>query len=207
MPIIKDENLLFIHIPKTGGSSITDFFSKNGMEVNLWSKGNHIHPDIPPISSKWDRNNITFSAQHWIPKYIKEYIKDYDYYFKFTFVRNPYTRILSEYFFNPHVNFKGIKYLNEWIPLFLKNIDHCHKLPQSDYVDNTVNYIGKYENLQNHFSNLLTMLGINLNPGLPRLNPSSNNKEELITLITRENLNLINSIYQKDFIDFNYKIV
>jgi hypothetical protein len=51
------------------------------------------------------------------------------------------------------------------------------------------------------------MLGINLNPGLPRLNPSSNNKEELITLITRENLNLINSIYQKDFIDFNYKIV
>ena len=207
MPIIKDKNLLFIHIPKTGGSSITEFFNKNEMEISLWSKSNHISPEVPYIKSKWDRDNISFSAQHWVPKYIKEYIKDYDKYFKFTFVRNPYTRILSEYFFNPYINYKGIEYFNQLIPLFLENIDHCHKLPQSDYVDDTIDYIGKYEDLQNHFSNLLKMLNIKLNSKLPKLNNSFYNKDELISIITRENLNLINLIYKKDFINFNYKTV
>jgi len=71
MYISKEHKAIFIHNPKTGGGSITQTLVKNGF-VRLIEE-----PD------KWEAHN-KWSGQH--PEY-----------FKFCFVRNPYSAIVSKY--------------------------------------------------------------------------------------------------------------
>jgi len=215
MPIIKKYNLLFLHIPKTGGTSIENFFnvrsnSKEESNKNLWDYG-HFYDLYSSnyIPTKWDRDNISFLPQQWTPKYLKEYLKeDYNNYFKFLFVRNPYTKLISEFYSNPFNSTNRMEEFNEWLPFFLKSINHVHKIPQSEYLDSSINFIGRYENFQNDFSSLILNLGLNIDSTLPKHNVSHNfNKESLIPLISKSNLDLINTVYEKDFINFGYEFV
>ena len=65
---------IFIHIQRTGGTSI-----------ERWLQGE-------------DQWNLKHNYKHITTSYAKEraYPEYYDDYFKFTFVRNPYERVLSE---------------------------------------------------------------------------------------------------------------
>tara|TARA_R110000824_G_scaffold286698_4_gene474838 strand:+ start:2469 stop:3206 length:738 start_codon:yes stop_codon:yes gene_type:complete len=71
--IVEDFKLLFVHIPRTGGSSVEKFFNYE-------------------CDKKWRSHN----AQHCT---LEEYSDGYDLddYFKFTIVRNPWDRLLSWY--------------------------------------------------------------------------------------------------------------
>lgn len=71
MVLCKDYNLLFLHIPKTAGTSIKTIL------IN-------------------DLGGINYRT-HVAAKFIDEHIKDYSYLFKFAVVRNPYSRAVSWY--------------------------------------------------------------------------------------------------------------
>ena len=89
MPYFKNENILFIHIPKTGGTSIDSYFlNKYNEEVGV---DKLIHPFIK-------YKNVAY--QHLQLQVIynqrNEFNIDFDNIQIITIVRNPYHRIMSE---------------------------------------------------------------------------------------------------------------
>ena len=67
-----DHNFLFIHIPRTGGTSIEDHFQKEGVE---------------DIYKHWTLNDYKNDLSNEV----------FENYFKFAFVRNPWNFTISKY--------------------------------------------------------------------------------------------------------------
>ena len=77
----------FIHIPKTGGTSLEVVFDLQH-ENNLYQPGfSHII------------NGVSFAPQHFTHNIIDHFKPECKDYFSFTVVRNPFTKIISEYFY------------------------------------------------------------------------------------------------------------
>ena len=82
MVICHNKKCIFIHIPKTAGTSIEQFIKDN---------------DRNPIILLGVRNGR--SMHHFSALEIKSLFPDlFKKYYKFSFVRNPYDRLLSEYY-------------------------------------------------------------------------------------------------------------
>ncbi|MEI7596461.1 MAG: sulfotransferase family 2 domain-containing protein [Bacteroidota bacterium] len=217
MPYKEEYKLLFIHIPKTGGTSIEVFFEMNKPENFRYQR--------------WDRDQISFIEQHrhlsksiklhYEPQHysvdiLKELIPDYNNYFKFAFVRNPYSRILSEYLWITKKQLNDFSDFNPndfhiWCENFLSIIDSSHKESQTSFIDESVDFIGRYENFANDFNLLISKLlktSINFkkieNQILPVLNATSLDKNILMKYILPETKKNIYSTYKSDFIAFSY---
>lgn len=82
MPISREHGLCFIHIPKTGGSSIE---SALGMKRPgcFWNPA--------------DRSRHGVTPQHWTLAQLRAEIPDLPRFTLFTMVRNPFDRLVSEY--------------------------------------------------------------------------------------------------------------
>jgi hypothetical protein len=87
-------------------------------------------------------------------------------YFKFSFVRNPWDRIVSEYKYRRYpvkIDFKT--YLFKHLPAPGWTDTYCHIIPQHDFLyDETgkllVDFVGRYETLQADFDTVCTQVGI-----------------------------------------------
>ena len=117
--------LIFIHIPRTGGMSIKkalEDFTDNHQDTIL-------HPHVKSNEIK------------------KQFPKKYKEYKKFTVIRNPYDRMMSWYsYLHEDLNVNKFKlWLNEENPLFL---------PQYDWIDNTVEII-RFESLNEEMHEFL----------------------------------------------------
>jgi hypothetical protein len=133
-----DVNILFIHIPKTGGSSLEEYYSRK-FHIPLNEKS--------LFGSKPDNFNIKVnsSLQHLSLNFILKNasvfnIKTSDLTI-ISIVRNPYDRIMSDLFclrlVNPNYSQKEI---TEAIKNFLNNDYDGHKRPQYSYlVDENTN--------------------------------------------------------------------
>ena len=137
---------IYIHIPKCAGSSVEAIF--NGEQHKEWDADNKI----------W--------VQHATAKQIKEiYCPEYEQYFSFTFVRNPWDRAVSDYMWmrrdlNTTDDFKSFLLLKGGFDTPRLKYPHLnvsgrgdHILPQSDFVldakgDIMVDFIGRVETLQ-----------------------------------------------------------
>jgi len=131
---------IFVHIIKTGGTSIERFFKKGG------------------------------GTKHQFAKKYKEQVdnKKWEDYFKFTFVRNPWDKMVSQYFYiqrnnngNYHLTFRE----------FILAFESC---PETDYIDGIgipvkfnpiqspwiyddmgncmVDFVGRFENYERDFN-------------------------------------------------------
>ncbi len=157
VPYIHDHNLVFIHIPKNGGSSVENHFglwkhnnhqfSCNDKKKKIaWVSLNEEPVDIPGhvLSQNYGTGDFLFSVQHYIPYLARELDREnWDKYKKFTIVRDPYTRAISEYCYRHHgekiTMFDNERFKN-WFLGFCKTgyiLDHY--LPQVEYF-NYVNY-------------------------------------------------------------------
>jgi len=75
--VSEEKKILYFHIAKTGGSSITHLLQRNGLNDNiLTSRGG------------------SFESKK---KYFEELVERWDDYYKFTFVRNKYDQLISLY--------------------------------------------------------------------------------------------------------------
>jgi|TARA_E500000331_G_C17229019_1_gene701718 hypothetical protein len=81
-----DIRVLFIHIPKTGGTSVRNLMISEGWTALP-------NPDIPVTALASKELNGPRNSNHQHEKLRREWVKTWDY--EFTFVRNPYDRILS----------------------------------------------------------------------------------------------------------------
>jgi chondroitin 4-sulfotransferase 11 len=187
---------IFIHIPKTGGTSIKKILSKYDFE-------------LMSLHQAQDGSNDDKTGAYIIgtANRLKRGISDeiWNNYFKFTFVRNPYSRALSNYFFlkyNKKICFN--KFLKK---KFNNIIDVWHfTLPQSRHIYNNkkkllVDFIGHFENLQEDFNNICDKIGI-IPTKLPYLNKS--NKINKNKLLNNTNKKTIYNKFKEDFENFNY---
>jgi hypothetical protein len=211
MPYFNDENvnLLLIHIPKTGGSSLEQYFSK---KYNIKLNNKSLYGFLED-GKLYSTIKINSSLQHITYNDIMKY-KDF---FKLntnnldiiTIVRNPYDRAISDLFHYSKININSSKedVYNALIINLLLNHDN-HSLPQyffiTDENNNLLNNIKilRTENLNNNMLNIgYTDFNINYN---------SNGISSLISYynyLNKDSINLINTYYKKDFELFNYNII
>jgi len=142
MPYFDKLNILFIHIPKTGGSNIENFFI-------IYSKES---PQIKHLLSY--NKNLLFNKHSLQHTTLIEYIEHYQFFnidFNhqlkiITVIRNPYDRIMSDLFFLKLVNHSFSKEeIEKVIDSYLKNestFDN-HKIPQYEFLINDKNVIKK----------------------------------------------------------------
>jgi hypothetical protein len=207
MPYFKNENmnLLFIHIPKTGGSSIEEYFKR---------KFNFILNEESLFTAFGKRfNGISYQHQTYIDIY------DNREFFKINFnnikimaiVRNPYDRIVSDLFFFKLINSNSTPeevYLKIKDNFLVKTYDN-HPLPQHKYViDKNGNLIDNIIIIKNeHLDQAMINLGytdFNMHAQVNKLNKD----KKYIDYLNDESIKLINSFYDNDFIYFKYpKIV
>lgn len=178
---IKHKNVIFLHIPKTGGTSIKE---------SLGIKDKIFHKKANRLSlNQWNEN------------------------FVFTFVRDPYTRCYSSWKFHTSDKYRG--YLTKRIYnlkslTFDRYLDHPKIVnsyflcSQTEFIrnefDKSLDFIGRFENLQSDFDELTRLLMITAE--LKHLN--KNNKEPSCNHLSDRIITKINDIHSEDFDKFDY---
>lgn len=188
-------NCLFIHIPKTGGTSIEKLLIpekikeskrfKNKYKIQTFGHRNKHKPFIFFVET----SNL----------------------FKFSFVRNPYHRLSSLYSYDLQIkkhDTVGLDY-NEWLEkrVLLEDFNSIdfHRSPMYYFLENKkgkidFNFIGRFENFTDHMN--IIMKKFNIKQDLPHININPGKRE--IYLPNNKNLKKFNKMFHKDFILFNY---
>lgn len=197
MPFIFDHNLLFIHIPKTGGSSIERKFGLDNFQHNS---------DICYSWTEEKIGDIVFAPQHYTPPMVAErYNNEYNNCKKFTIVRNPYTKIISEYFYRETVyDLSNLESFIDRIPLKWSD----HTIPQKHYFENIdYDYVLRFENLNEEFSEMAN--DFSFSGDLPHHNPSrtGKNSSDYIKDLNKNCIQKINEIYHEDFEFLKYNMI
>ena len=192
-----DEKLLFIHIPKAAGVSVHKTL------FGIDSPGHHLTASI---------HKSRFSEKEW------------DQTFKFTFVRNPYSRLYSAYNYlsqggrrrdldkeyqcklNTYESFDAFvingleKAVNEKIQ---------HFTPQFEMITDSngvlmVDFIGKYETLEIDFRIIQHLSKRKIIRNLKQENFATTPKEHFT--FSPQMINIVQKVYQKDFELFGYPL-
>jgi hypothetical protein len=206
-----DINILFIHIPKTGGTSLSFYFSsKYKIPLNNDCLFRFID------KKKQFENNIIIdsSLQHITYKQIVEYKKIFNVDFNnikiITVVRNPYERIVSDLFWFKKIHLNTSKEeVTDIIKTLIKSneLDN-HMIPQNVFVTDKNNnlvenlHILRRETLTNDMHELGYEdfnLYMNVNS-----NKNANNKINYYDYLNNQSIEIINEFYHNDFILFGY---
>jgi len=172
---------LFLHIEKCGGNTVRD-----ALGLPYEPTAGHI-----PLEHK--------------SQYFKHDPKDY---FKFTFVRNPWDRMISTYAFynkpSPQISFKEYitTLLNRPVSKDFKRHGCCYDYIFSENAKITIDFIGKIENLQQDFNIVCDKIGIPRQQ-LPHKNKSKH--KHYTEYYDEETKQIVAEKYAKDIEYFGYK--
>jgi len=181
---------LFIHIPKTAGTSI-----KKILNYNFY------------VDSKFIGHEPLFLIEKSIPDFVREDV------FIFTIVRNPFTRAFSYYkhfcrMNNESLIFSDFLYLIKikMSPLFNYKSKNYAKTPfiifnQSFYLLNEnyvmdVDKVYKFEKLHELEEDYKIIL--------PKENKGNYNFDQYVNCYEEKNINAVKNIYAEDFDNFGY---
>ena len=203
---------IFIHIPKCAGTSINFFLFPE--EKIHWFDANYevVHGWCPQRK---------FFMQHATSKQLVETglvtQEQWETYFKFTFVRNPWDRAVSDYFwlmkdqkvegtFNQYLNRSG-----EFAPLLndigAKYYRGDHLIPQSDFFSEEgiykMDFVGRFENFSEDMNKVVLRLGYDKEFDM-HVNKGINRTEHYSKLFTDESRDIVASLYAKDIQQFGY---
>jgi hypothetical protein len=146
---------IFVHIPKCGGCSVEDVLRRNS--------------HLPINQSKSSAFNVCL--QHASLSEHLKYYKINKNMFSFTFVRNPWDRFVSYFFHLTRLNYLKTKVsFNEFaISMLSQNWARDYitpTCPTSNFMApcshwaNDVDFIGRFENLQEDFNTVCSEIGI-----------------------------------------------
>lgn len=206
---------IFIHIGRTAGCSIERTLCNNycgnesQLTMNKWV--------LYTGSEEFVKKHPKTQAGHWIPKEIKSFFgeKIYNEYFKFTVVRNPWQRMLSQFKKTQDkkngMSFKG--WIHKSFVLNDRNMDERFYKPCKWWIDGGVDYIIKYENLDEDFSKLLDKIGIDDSLKLDKVKmlPGWNNWGDDIDSVNyqdyydEETKKIIEHNFKEDIEEFGYE--
>ena len=191
MPVSRKHKFKFVHIPRTGGSSIEKVFDLQHKECLYEGR------------FAVECNNILFAPQHVTHRMIDHLKPEASDYFSFTIVRNPFTRVISEYFYiNRHFYKRPVERFNEemfceWIKTDLLKFDFDHKLPQAAFLDRDVDLIMRFEEMEQGFRQLNDRL--KTDHELVHDNAGGIDSESIAGNLDRSTRDLIKKVFEKDF--------
>ncbi len=199
MPIfnVNNKRVLFIHIPKTGGTSIENWLSNFG-EMQFYQ------PGIPTFM-KCTPQHLTFND-------LTVLFNDDFFDVCFAVVRNPYERLMSEYLFRTENQLKKFKRrvnFSDWLMLHLskakQNKHHFdnHLRPQTDFVNEEMNIFKVEDGLEEVTKFLKNELKLKSTKKIPQLNKSKAKKQFIWSVEVR---NEVNRFYKNDFIQLQYEM-
>lgn len=183
---------IFIHIPKTAGTSIGTALFSDGRTGHWKAK-----------AYQWTNN------------------KKFKSYYKFTVVRNPWDRAASAYFYLSRggknqndekwakENLKNINSFDQFVTTWMNNesiYSWGHFVPQVDFLKNEcgtidIDYIGRFEQLREDF--LIIQKKLNSRAELKLKNSSY--KPPYRNLYTKQTRQIIHDLYREDIETFNYE--
>jgi hypothetical protein len=201
MPYYPEKNILFIHIPKTGGTVIENKLKNKYKECLYSGETNNKLPH--PYCNK--------SLQHQLYSTIYKYKNKLNINFKdlklFAVVRNPFDRIISDLFhFNLiQSNYTSNQVYNVIINNYLDRNDlDNHNIPQYKFVTDEKGEliknikIFKTEKLNKINEELNTFLDVNINI------KKQNTNKDYSQYFNKKSVSIILKFYKKDFDLFNY---
>jgi len=184
---------IYIHIPKTGGVSINQRLFNNLGSSHMTIKG----------------CSLIFSKL------------EFDSYYKFSVVRNPFDRLASAYFFLKESGFheKDQQWFSENLSKYntfqdfvinwvnKKNVySSIHFIPQYEFVcindKLSIDEVFKLEEIDAAYKKIARKLNIK-DMTLSKLN-AGKNKIDYMELYDKKSLAIVENIYKKDFVIFDY---
>tara|TARA_Y100000389_G_scaffold185142_1_gene204253 strand:- start:844 stop:1467 length:624 start_codon:yes stop_codon:yes gene_type:complete len=203
MPYYQELKLLFIHVPKTGGSTMENYLKKKSVQTLFFGR---------PYNSILPIKNV--SLQHQTFKTIKENQKllkvnfDHPEFKVISIVRNPYDRVISDMFFLSKISSKSTpEVVFEKMKIYVNS--HCdnHNLPQYKFLtldDKTLVpeiKLFRTETLSEDAEKygLKNFNGNRFKKGKVPMNNYS-------SFLNNDSIKLINEVYKKDFELFNYEM-
>jgi hypothetical protein len=183
--ILPEHEMIFIHIPRTGGSSIEVAFGV-GIEHRTPGYTYIGFPDKhkPPADYKAE------DPEAWVN------------YFKFTVVRNPWDRIASVYRWlricQNHPFYTELPF-REWIFNMPSNTNATR--PQAYWLDDDLDFIAKYENLIDDFHYICSRISLHVQ--VPHINHTRD--KHYRAYYDRETRDRISALYEEDVRRFEYE--
>jgi len=208
MPYFKNENvnILFIHIPKTGGTSIDRYFSK---KFDILLNNSSLYNNSLVLYQKIDNGNgINTSLQHMKYNTIMQHRDTFNINIEnleiITAVRNPYHRIVSDLFFTNKITRDSSKEdvyiaMQEYIVTLWDN----HGIPQYFFLLDENNNLIQNVKIMRMESLQFDMIELGYTDFDVKTNCNGNNVNYNDYLNT-DSINLINNYYEKDFEFFGY---
>lgn len=197
---------IFVHIPRSGGSSIEDIIwpPDERTEANLWMGF------IRPMYNKYQTGGL----QHLLARQVRDEIgeEEFAHYFKFTFVRNPWDKAVSQFNYTMQLrpdlrSFAGIpddasfeKYLDR-----IRQVPHVQWERQIEFMHDRngqvlVDHIGRFESFAADAAAVFARLGLEVN-AIPHVNRSV---REAGVVYSNEARDLIAEHYAADIRAFGY---
>ena len=183
--------VIFIHIPKTGGTSVREILRINDFEKSEIKS----HPSYKAYTDSCET---------------------YKEYFTFTIVRNPYDKMVSQYKYfteskaikNPKVNehYKGDTFKEFLKKFYTKPYvgDGAHRKIYTDILHpvDQIDFIGRFENFQQDFDTICDKIGIPQQK-LPHKNATKH--KHYTEYYDEETKQIVAEKYAKDIEYFGYK--
>lgn len=199
---------IFVHIPKTGGSSIEDVIwplESDKVVENLWMGF------IKPYYNKYQTGGL----QHLTCKQIKTHVgfEVFNSYYKFTVVRNPWEKAVSQFIYMKHVRKDLRKFIGmtKWTSFkkYLKLIskkEHVQWMKQVDFICEKngkimVDKVIRFENIEKEFELVRQHLGIP-DIKLPWVNKSK--RKHYTEYYNKRTIQMVSNLYKEDIKAFNY---
>ncbi len=204
-------DVLFIWVPKCAGTSIYTTLVEHGCSEKRWEK---------PLAPFCNRGMVTFghvgieqlvSAGVVSPKYLQRA-------FKFAFVRNPFDRIVSLFYylkktrFNPlpasmsFEEFCQVLKRGDYPPVGLYNhrgLNQCNPMVRWLYDERgqlMADFVGRYETIEEDFQKLCSRIGIRSR--LPHHNTTEHPPYK--DHYSDQTRNIIEQVYREDLERFGY---
>jgi chondroitin 4-sulfotransferase 11 len=202
MPIDKKKKFAFVHIPKCAGTFVENYFNLKRLE-NFYGVDSLI-------------KGMMFSPQHYTFSMLNEKVDLTDYY-TFSFVRDPYDRVVSEYFWNQNKSSGKIKRSElvedfvVWFDGYYSKINSDHKLQQHKFICDEngkilVNKLGRVENFEQDFREIVSKIsGVKCEEKF--FKDTSKTTQYRSSYMKGKIVEQINEIYKKDFELFDYDMI
>ena len=192
MPVSFKYRAVFVHIPKTGGQSVSAMLGiPHGSSTHLYAEG-FTHMTLPMI------------REH----------RKVDGYYVFTFVRNPYGKILSEYGWRMH-NIRSRVYneptkIKMSFPVYMETLLHrwdklthvwrekAHVVPQVNFIEDGMD-VFRFERFEEGCEAIRQRLGMNRETR--HVNAGRYNAKH-----TDRTIEITRKLYGEDFKAFGYDI-
>lgn len=208
MPISHRLKVLFIHIPRTGGHSL-----ERALEMRDSERIGQLCEDRHALFGINDKER---ALHHYsLAELVSEKLltkHQLDNYFKFSFVRNPWDKMVSEYFWRGCKQDGQSISFDEFIIKFLQHnvatqdlySDHYqaqHKFIMDSNGSVAVDFVGRFENLSNDFAQMCQKYQL---PNSPLKTLNGTKHLHYSRYYNEESRKLVGEVFREDIELFDY---